>query len=126
MIILASAPLAADQQKLIAHCCAPDARKLSAKQVKSLLDKSKPSCAHMLHIKGKLVLKISVDFDGVVTCAALVSGHPLIGGPAIDSIKSWKFRPYIERGLRQSFCGTVTLRYDANKYAVKYAVVQDR
>jgi outer membrane biosynthesis protein TonB len=118
-VILTSALLAAEQQKPVVPCREPDVRKLSATRVKSFLDKTEriqaPCCAHMLHIRGKITLTISVDSDGAVTCVALVSGHPLIVSHAIDSVKSWKFRPYVERGLRQGFRETISLRYNASE-----------
>ena len=126
-ILLMSPVLLADQECPIAHFCAPRVTGLSPKQVKSLLDKTAriqaPCCAHMLHIRGKIVLAISVDTDGGVACIVLISGNALIVGPAIDSVRNWKFRPYIEGGQRRPFCGTTSIRYDATEYRVKYAVV---
>ena len=70
-------------------------------------------------------MAIAVDANGDVTCVTMVSGHPLIIGSVIDSVKRWKFRLYAANGLKKSFCGKVTLRYEATEYRVKYAVVQD-
>lgn len=67
---------------------------------------------------------ISVDANGEVICVTVVSGHPLIINSAIDSVRRWKFRPYAVGGLKKSFCGKVSLRYEATDYAVKYEVVR--
>jgi hypothetical protein len=84
----------------------------SPKQVNTLLDKTEPiqglCLGHNLHIKGTIVLAIVVDANGEVTCATVVSGHPLIIGTAIDSVRRWKFRPYAANGVKKSFCGKVT------------------
>lgn len=124
---LASALLMANQRKLVPHCCTSDDERLSPQQVRVLLQKTEPihapCCADMLHISGTIVLAISVDANGEVTCVEMVSGHPLIIGGAIDSVRQWKFRPYALQGLKKSFCGRVVLRYQANEYAVKYKVI---
>ena len=67
---------------------------------------------------------VAVDADGEVTCVTIVSGHPLIIGTAIDSVRRWKFRSYVVNGLRKAFCGKVTLRYNATDSEVKYEVIQ--
>jgi len=121
VIALTSAPLLAN------HCCTPGVDKLPPKQVKTLLDKTEPiqapCCGSNVHIKGTIVLAIAVDANGEVTCVTLVSGHPLIIASAIDSVRRWKFRPYAVKGVKKSFCGKVTLRYEATEYAVKYEVI---
>ena len=48
----------------------------------------------MLHISGTVVLAISVDPQGNVTCVKVVSLGPLIIGAAIDSVRQWKFEPH--------------------------------
>jgi hypothetical protein len=45
-------------------------------------------------------LAISVDPQGNVACVQTVSGHPLIIGVAIDSVRQWKVEPLL-RGLRE-------------------------
>jgi len=64
------------------------------------------------------------DANGEVTCVNIVSGHPLLIGSAIDSVRRWKFRSYLVNGMKKSFCGKVALRYEATDYAVKYEIIQ--
>jgi outer membrane biosynthesis protein TonB len=124
---LASLLLIAHPQQSIPDCCEREAEKLSQQQVKALLQKAKPihapCCADMLHISGTVVLAIAVDHNGDVSCIRVVSGHPLITGVAMESVKEWKFRPYTSKGFTRSFCGRVALRYQANENAVKYRVI---
>ena len=56
-----------------------------------------------------LVFKIATDQDGNVTCIRTVSGHPLLLGVAIDSIRNWKFKPTVTSGRRRSILGTLVL-----------------
>jgi len=77
----------------------------------------------MLHINGTIVLEISVDSKGDVTCVQVVSGHPLIVGVAIDSVRKWRFQVYASKGIKKSFCGKVALRFQANEHRVRYRVI---
>src|SRR6266513_1101940 len=77
LFALASVLLIAKEQPL-PDCCAPESDKLSQLQVKALIHKTEPiyapCCADMLHISGTIVLEISVDSKGDVTCVQVVSG----------------------------------------------------
>jgi len=127
VLVLASTLLVATEKKSIPNCCASGTERLSPKQANTLLDKTEPiqglCLGHNLHIKGTIVLAIAVDANGEITCVTMVSGHPLIIGTAIDSVRRWKFRPYAVNGLKKSFCGKVTLRYEATDCALKYEVI---
>ena len=118
-------PLIAQQKQ--PNCCEAESEKLSQKQVRALLQKTEPieapCCADMLHLKGKIVLAITVDRNGDVECVQMISGHPLITSVAMQSVARWKFRPHVLKGFARSFCGKVVLRYQASEYSVKYSVI---
>ena len=119
----------ANGQKQVPNCCEPGSEKLSQSKLKALVKQTgpihAPCCADMLHISGTIVLAISVDPKGNVACAQTVSGHPLIIGVAIDSVRQWKFEPYTSQGVKKPFCGQVALRFQANEYGVKYKIIWD-
>jgi len=127
LFAVASVRLASSQQNLPLACCERESEKLSQRQVKALVEKTgpiqTPCCADLLRINGTIVLAITVDPKGNVTCVQVVSGHPLIVGVAIDSIRQWKFRPYALKGVAKGFCGEVALRFRANEHGVRYKVV---
>ena len=127
LVAVASVLLMANEQQPVPACCQADSERLSRQQVKALLKKTEPikapCCADMLHIGGTVVLAVSVDTDGSVTCVQMVSGHPLIIGVAIDSVRQWKFQPYISRRTKKSFCGQIAFRFQANEYRVKYEIL---
>ena len=127
LVALASLLLVAKQQQPLPDCCEPEPEKLSQQQVKALIHKTQPihapCCADMLHISGIVVLAISVDSKGDVTCVQMVSGNALIVGPAIDSVRGWKFHSYASEGIRKGFCGQVALRIQATEHGVKYRVI---
>jgi outer membrane biosynthesis protein TonB len=127
LFALGTVLLTAQEQKHVPTCCEPESAKLSQAQTKALVKKTAPinapCCADMLHINGAIVLEISVDTGGDVTCVQTVSGHPLLIGVAIDSLKRWKFQPYSSKGTQRSFCGQVALRFRANEHGVKYKIL---
>jgi|HubBroStandDraft_3_1064219.scaffolds.fasta_scaffold408018_1 hypothetical protein len=80
----------------------------------------------MLHISGTVVLAISLDTEGDVTCVQMDSGHPLIVGVAIDSVGRWKFHSYASDGIKKSFCSQVALRLQATEPELALCVYQMR
>lgn len=127
LVSLASVLLVANEQQQVPSRCESESEKLSRSQVKALVKKTEPihppCCADMLHISGTVVLAISVDPQGNVTCVRVVSGDPLIIGVAIDSVRQWKFEPYNSKGIKKVFCGQVALRFQASEHAVKYKII---
>ena len=127
LFALVSALLSTNEHKQPPNCCEPESEKLSRSTVKALVKETMPihvpCCADMLHISGTIVLAISVDAQGHVVCIQTVSGHPLVIGVAMDSVRQWKFEPYIFKGATKAFCGQLTLRFRANEHGVKYRIV---
>jgi hypothetical protein len=127
LFALAAVILTANEQKQVPNCCEPESEKLSQANVKALVKQTEPihapCCADMLHINGTVALAISVDSQGNVACVRRVSGHRLIIGVAIDSVRQWKFEPYTSRGVKKAFCGQVALRFQADEYGVKYKII---
>ena len=57
-----------------------------------------PSEARAKGIQGKVVVRVSISETGTVQNAEAVSGDPILTAAAIESIKSWKFKPFIKNG----------------------------
>jgi hypothetical protein len=119
--------LMAKQQELAPNCCESESEKLSSHQLKALLQKTGPmylpGTVDKLHIKGTVVMALAVDDKGEVNCVQIISGHPLIIGTTIDSVRRWKFRPYVVLGLRKGFCGRIAISYQASEHGVRYTVI---
>jgi outer membrane biosynthesis protein TonB len=119
--------LMANPQEPTAFCGQPDSERLSQQQVKALVKKTQPidapCCAEMLHISGTVMLAISVDREGNVSCVQIVSGPPLAIGVAIASVSQWKFQPYISKGTNKRFCGQIALRCKGNEHGIRYKIL---
>ncbi len=54
-----------------------------------------PDDAKRAHIQGQVVLQVSIDKNGEVEKATLVSGDPALAPAAIEAVKQWKYKPYL-------------------------------
>ncbi len=68
-----------------------------------------PQQARAVRLEGVVALRILVTAQGIVDQVAVVSGHPLLAQGAIDAVRQWKFKPYIEYGRATPF--TTELRF---------------
>jgi len=57
-----------------------------------------PAEARRARIQGTVVLKVEISKSGDVEQIQLVSGHPMLAPAAIDSVKQWKYKPYLLNG----------------------------
>jgi len=119
--------LMANHQELAPNCCESESEKLLSHEVKALLQRAEPiylpGTVDKLRIKGTVVMALAVDGKGEVICVQIISGHPLIIGRTIESVRRWKFRPYVLQGLKKGFCGRIAISYRANEHGVKYKVI---
>jgi TonB family protein len=68
-----------------------DAQKLRVKGV----NPAYPKKARTKRIQGQVLLKIVISREGDVREVAVVSGDPLLAHAAADTVKQWKYRPYL-------------------------------
>ena len=57
-----------------------------------------PETAKKAHIQGKVILRAVISKDGDVENLQIISGHPQLVPSAIDAVKQWKYRPYLQQG----------------------------
>jgi TonB family protein len=57
-----------------------------------------PEAAKKAHIQGQVVLRAIISKDGDVENLQIISGHPQLVPSAIDAVKQWKYRPYLQQG----------------------------
>ena len=91
-------PLWFDTESLVrdaTHCAAP--------QRSGMVDRST--------IEGYVLVDILVNEKGSVSCARVVSGHPLLFGSAIEAVKEWTFRPKRQSGKTVWFYGHLRFHF---------------
>ncbi len=57
-----------------------------------------PAMARQLKIEGTVELEATVSETGAVEEVAIVSGNPLFTKPAAETVKKWKFTPFLQDG----------------------------
>ena len=57
-----------------------------------------PPTAQQARIQGEVVLHAAISRDGTVESLREISGHPFLVPAAIDSVKQWRYKPYMLNG----------------------------
>ena len=57
-----------------------------------------PEAAKKAKIEGQVILRAIISKDGDVENLKIASGHPQLAPSAIDAVKQWKYRPYLQQG----------------------------
>jgi len=57
-----------------------------------------PEAAKKAHIQGHVILRAIIGKDGDVENLQIVSGHPQLAPAAIEAVKQWKYKPYLQQG----------------------------
>jgi protein TonB len=70
-----------------------------------------PSVARQLKVQGTVELSVLVAENGSVAKVEIVSGNPMLTVSAVDALKRWKFRPFIEDGKPIQVLAPVTVDF---------------
>jgi TonB family protein len=57
-----------------------------------------PSIAKTDHVQGTVVVQTTIGTDGTVIAARAISGPPGLRQASVDSVRQWKFRPFLILG----------------------------
>jgi periplasmic protein TonB len=61
------------------------------------------------HVSGPVVIAAVTDIYGRVREARVVSGHALLGMPALKAVREWIYEPYLVNGIPKPVSFTVTV-----------------
>lgn len=122
-----SAGIVARAQKPAPTCCEPRFAHLSSHKVKAPILRTAPirPLGEIVHIDESVVLlAVAVGADGKVSRIKVISGHPMLFGSAIDSVRQSTFTPYLARGVAVPFCGKIVLRIRGDEHEMRYDVLR--
>ena len=68
-----------------------------------------PKFAQEAHITGKVILKATITKQGNIEGVQVLSGPKILAPPAVDAVKTWKYRPYMLDGQPVAVETTVTV-----------------
>ena len=57
-----------------------------------------PQLAKQMNVQGSVVMQVVISMDGKVKDVKVVSGAPQLQGTAVDSVRNWRFLPYLDNG----------------------------
>ena len=85
---------------------------LQAEAVKRV-QPSYPESARAARVSGSVIVEISIDEEGKVEAARVISGHPLLRGAAVEAARNWEFAPTKLQGRAVKVIGTLTFNFQA-------------
>ncbi|WP_419806366.1 energy transducer TonB [Terriglobus sp.] len=59
---------------------------------------SYPVAAAAARVEGEVKIQATIDRDGTVNAARVVSGPPLLRDAALDAVQHWRYKPYMAAG----------------------------
>lgn len=70
-----------------------------------------PPLAKAAHVSGSVVVEVTVDEEGRVISARVISGHPLLKDTAVAAARGWTFTPTRLQGDPVKVIGTITFNF---------------
>jgi TonB family protein len=67
--------------------------------------------------RGRIVLHVTVAADGIVKDVTVVSGDPVLVGPAMDAVRQYQFAPCMQEGSPIESQTNITVTYDLRRGA---------
>jgi TonB family protein len=80
---------------------------------------SYPELAKKAGIQGKVVLNATISKEGDISNLQIVSGHPQLVEAAIEAVKQWKYRPYLQDGEPVEVTTEITVYFTLGKLTLK-------
>jgi TonB family protein len=74
-----------------------------------------PEAAKKAGIQGQVVLRAIIGKNGDVENLQIVSGHPQLAPAAIEAVKQWKYRPYLQEGKPVEVETEITINFTLMK-----------
>jgi periplasmic protein TonB len=57
-----------------------------------------PALARQMHLEGNVVLSATISKSGTIVNLHVVSGSPMLQQAALDTVSTWRYRPYLLNG----------------------------
>jgi len=97
----------------------------AASHIAQRVEPTVPPLAKAVKIGGKVKLHIVISPFGDVSSATVDSGHPLLVKAALDAVKQWKFKPFLEGDTPIAVATDVELDFPGG-ISEKESAVRDR
>jgi TonB family protein len=84
--------------------------------MKNQVTPSYPEDARSKRIQGVVVTLLSVDAEGRVSYAKVVSGNPLLAEVTVQAVRRLRFRPYYQMGEAVPFEGQISYLFQCSPH----------
>jgi TonB family protein len=82
-----------------------------AQKLVSKVSPAYPVEAKKERVQGEVLLEVNVNAKGEVDNIRIMRGHPLLVHAALDSVKQWKYEPYVKDGVAVPVMSTVYVNF---------------
>ncbi len=82
----------------------------AAEHGRALLQSPQPTysgLAKEMHLRGNVILLMTVESDGAVGHVEVQSGHPILAAAAVETVHKWRYAPGPDRTLE-----TVNIKFN--------------
>jgi protein TonB len=77
-------------------------------------DPQYPAIAKAAHIQGIVVLQATISTTGLIENVRVLSGQPMLQQAAIDSVRTWRYKPYLLNGAHVEVETTISVIFNLN------------
>jgi TonB family protein len=70
-----------------------------------------PMLAKQMGVQGNVVMQVVITMEGKVKDVKVLSGAPQLQGTAVDSLRNWRFLPYLDNGRPMEVESQVTIGF---------------
>ena len=73
-----------------------------------------PMLAKQMNVQGNVVMQLVITMEGKVKEVKVLSGPPQLQGTAVDSVRNWRFLPYLDNGHPMEVESQVSIAFKLN------------
>ena len=70
-----------------------------------------PALAKVNYIQGRVRVRLEVSAAGSVVGAHVLSGHPLLAAAVLNSVRTWRYHPFVAKSGSTSFATAVEVNF---------------
>ncbi len=70
-----------------------------------------PQMARIAHIQGDVVLQATISKTGAIENLRAISGHPILQQAALETVKQWRYKPYLLNNEPVEIETTITVKF---------------
>jgi outer membrane biosynthesis protein TonB len=74
-----------------------------------------PPLLRQVRMEGQVLVNVCIGPDSIPKHTWIVSGHPLLFGPALKAASEWRFKPYRSKEQPVAIAGTLRFTFSTSK-----------